>query len=73
MVIAVRRDRYDSDFKSLPEAEERFDRRAEYFASHHPVMAFWTMFVGIPLFILMTVSASTLVLTLPFAMVFGWY
>lgn len=31
------------------------------------------MFVGIPLFILMTVSASTLVLTLPFAMVFGWY
>ena len=55
------------------EAEERFDRRAGDFASHHPVMAFWTMFVGIPLFILMTVSASTLVLTLPFAMVFGWY
>ena len=59
--------------RSFREAEERFDRRAEYFASHHPVMAFWTMFVGIPLFILLTVSASTLVLTLPFAMVFGWY
>ena len=41
--------------RSFREAEERFDRRAEYFASHHPVMAFWTMFVGIPLFILMTV------------------
>ena len=48
--------------RAFREAEERFDRRAEYFASHHPVMAFWTMFVGIPLFILMTVSASTLVL-----------
>ena len=59
--------------RAFREAEERFDHRAEYFASHHPVMAFWTMFVGIPLFILMTVSASTLVLTLPFAMVFGWY
>ena len=37
--------------RAFREAEERFDRRAEYFASHHPVMAFWTMFVGIPLFI----------------------
>ena len=45
--------------RAFREAEERFDRRAEYFASHHPVMAFWAMFVGIPLFILMTVSAST--------------
>ena len=35
--------------RAFREAEERFDRRAEYFASHHPVMAFWTMFVGIPL------------------------
>ena len=59
--------------RAFREAEERFDRRAEYFASHHPVMAFWTMFVGIPLFIRKTVSASTLVLTIPFAMVFGWY
>lgn len=72
MVIAVRRDRYDSDFKSLPGGGRALRPQGGVFCID-PVMAFWTMFVGIPLFILMTVSASTLVLTLPFAMVFGWY
>lgn len=58
--------------KSIHKFEDDFDRKAERFAFHHPYLAFVTMFIGMPLFILMAVAASTTVLALPMAWIFGW-
>lgn len=47
-------------------------RKAERFVFHHPYIAFVMMFIGIPLFTLMAVAASTTVLILPIAWILGW-
>ena len=47
-------------------------RKAERFAFHHRYIAFVMMFIGIPLFTLMAVAASTTVLMLPIAWILGW-
>ncbi|MFR8547152.1 MAG: hypothetical protein ACLVEV_00785 [Lachnospiraceae bacterium] len=56
----------------LHRLEHRFDRRAERFAFHHPYAAFFAMFVGMPLLILLAVTATTFVLSFPMAYMFGW-
>lgn len=58
--------------KSIHKFEDDFDRKAERFAFHHPYIAFAMMFIGIPLFTLMAVAASTTVLILPVAWILGW-
>lgn len=58
--------------KSIHKFENRFDLRAEQFAFHHPFLAGLAMFIGMPVFILAAVSISTVVITLPFAWLFGW-
>lgn len=58
--------------KSIHKFEDDFDRKAERFAFHHQYIAFVMMFIGIPLFTLMAVSASTTVLILPIAWILGW-
>lgn len=58
--------------KSIHKFEDDFDRKAEQFAFHHPYIAFVMMFIGIPLFTLMEVAASTTVLILPIAWILGW-
>lgn len=58
--------------KSIHKFEDDFDRKAERFAFHHPYIAFVMMFIGIPLFTLMEVAASTTVLILPIAWILGW-
>ncbi|MDO4454629.1 MAG: hypothetical protein Q4B90_09055 [Eubacteriales bacterium] len=58
--------------KSIHKAEEKFDRRAEGFAFHHPLLAFFAMFVGMPFLILSLVLISTIVVVLPFTFLFGW-
>lgn len=57
--------------KSIHKFEDDFDRKAERFAFHHRYIAFVMMFIGIPLFILMAVAASTTVLILPIAWILG--
>ena len=40
--------------KSFHRIEETFDRKAEAFALRHPFLAFWVMFVGMPVMLLLT-------------------
>lgn len=58
--------------KSLHDLGERLDRRMEYFAAHHPCIAFFAMFVGVPAVILAAVCAGTAVLFFPLAWVMNW-
>ena len=58
--------------KSIHKFEDKFDRRAERFAFRHPYLAFFAMFIGMPIFILAAVAACTTVVTLPLALIFDW-
>ncbi len=49
-----------------------FDRKAEGFVFHHPVIAFFAMFVGMPVLILAMVSVGTLVIMFPISNWLGW-
>lgn len=58
--------------ESLHRFEIRFDQRAERFSFRHPHLAFLAMFIGLLIFTLIAVTASTTLITLPFALLFGW-
>lgn len=58
--------------KNIRRLTNGIDRRAEYFSFHHPYLAFFVMFVGLPLIILIAVSVSTVVITMPIAWLKGW-
>lgn len=58
--------------KSLYKFEDRFDQAAQRFASRCPYLAFWAMFVGVPVFILIAVCLCTAVTMLPVAWLMGW-
>lgn len=58
--------------KSIHKFEDRFDSQAERFVFHHPCLAFAAMFIGVPVFVLAAVTISTVVLTLPVALLCGW-
>lgn len=58
--------------KSIRRAEHAFDARAEKFIWKHPFLGFLALFVGMPVFILVCVCISTVVLTFPAAWLFGW-
>lgn len=57
--------------KSIHKLEYKFDRWAERFAFHHPYLAFFTMFIGMPLFILSMVAGLTILIILPISWIFG--
>lgn len=57
---------------SIHKMGEKFDRKAESFAFHHPLLAFWAMFLGMPVVILMVVSVCTMAIGLPVAALMGW-
>ncbi len=59
--------------RSIYKMEESFDRKAEYFLFHHPFAAFWLIFLGMPLAILLIVSVSTVLLILLMRLLTGWY
>ncbi len=59
-------------WKSIRNFEDKFDRKAERFALHHPYLAFFAMFTGMPFFILIVVAVLTTLITLPMAWIFGW-
>lgn len=52
--------------------EQRFDAKAERFIWHHPLLGFISIFVGMPLLVLVCVCISTIVIVLPIALIFGW-
>lgn len=58
--------------KSFHRIEETFYRRAEEFALRHPFLAFWVMFVGMPVILLLTVSLSTMIIVMPLHYLLGW-
>ena len=52
--------------------EQRFDAKAERFIWHHPLLGFFFIFIGMPLFVLLGVCISTVVIAFPMAWLFGW-
>lgn len=62
-----------SFMKSFRKLEMKFDRNAEWFASHHPCFAFIAMFIGLPAFILLSVALVTTIITIPLGWMLGWF
>ena len=58
--------------KYIRKFEDKFDRNAEQFTFHHPYIAFIAMFIGMPIFILIAVTASTMIIAFPVAWILGW-
>lgn len=58
--------------KSFYEAEYKFDAAAERFFFYHPYLGFFTVFIGMPIFILGAVVISTTVIMLPLSFLCGW-
>ena len=58
--------------KSIRKFEYNFDLKAEQFIWHHPLLGFFLLFIGMPLFILLGVCISTVVIAFPMAWLFGW-
>lgn len=46
--------------------------KAERFIWHHPLLGFFFIFIGMPLFVLLGVCISTIVIAFPMAWLFGW-
>ena len=58
--------------KSIRKFEYKFDLKAEQFIWHHPLLGFFLLFIWMPLFILLGVCISTVVIAFPMAWLFGW-
>lgn len=58
--------------KSIRKFEREFDVRAERFFWKHPFLGFLSVFVGMPIFVLICVCVSTAVIALPAAWLFGF-
>lgn len=52
--------------------EKWFDTSIEGLIACHQVLGFVTIFVGMPLLVLLAVCAGTTIVMLPLAWVFGW-
>lgn len=50
-----------SIIKAIKKCEYDFEVRAEKFLWHHPVLGFFSIFVGMPLIVLCAVCAITIV------------
>lgn len=61
-----------SFMKSIRRLEAKFDHKAERFVFHHPYLGFFAMFLIMPILILATVAAITMLIALPTAFLFGW-
>lgn len=58
--------------RSIRRFEHEFDRKAEQFAWKHPFAGALSVFVGLPVFILLSVCISTAALVFPMAWILGW-
>lgn len=58
--------------KSIRKFEREFDLRAEQFFWRHPFLGFLSIFVGMPILVLMCVCVSTTVIAFPIAWMLGY-
>lgn len=58
--------------KSIRKIEYKFDLKAEKFIRHRPLLGSFFIFIGMPLFVLLGVCISTVVIAFPMAWLFGW-
>lgn len=58
--------------RSIQNLERGFDARAERFLWHHPVLGFFSIFIGMPLLTLAGVCASTVLVVFPIGWLLGW-
>lgn len=58
--------------KSIRAFEHAFDLKAEQFLWKHPFLGLLSIFVGMPIFVLVCVCISTVVIAFPVAWLFGW-
>ena len=58
--------------KSIRKFEREFDFRAEHFLWKHPFLGFLSIFVGMPIFVLICVCVSTTVIVLLITWFFGF-
>ena len=61
-----------SFMKSIRRLEAKSDRKAERFVFNHPYLGFFAMFLIMPILILATVAAITMLIALPTAFLFCW-
>ena len=52
--------------------QNKFDKAVEKFMYRHPYVAFLTLFIGMPIFILIAVFVCTTVAILPISWAMGW-
>ena len=50
-----------------------YEKMFQGFVRVHPVFGMVTVFVGLPTFILLSVFLSATAITLPMALLFGWF
>ncbi|MBO5093664.1 MAG: hypothetical protein J6C33_04820 [Lachnospiraceae bacterium] len=58
--------------RSVRKLEYALDLRTKKFVLGHPFLGFLSVFIGIPVFILVCVCASTVAVAFPIAWLFGW-
>lgn len=58
--------------ESIQKAEYEFDRKAERFFWRHPVLGFLSIFIGMPILILICVCVSTVAILFTIAWLMGW-
>lgn len=59
--------------KIIRQFEQKIDLKAEQFFWKHPLFGFFSIFVGIPIFVLACVCLSTIVIVFPMVWLFGWF
>ncbi len=58
--------------KAIQNLERRFDAKAERFLWRHPFLGFFSIFIGMPAFVLAGVCVSTTLVLFPIAWLMGW-
>ena len=58
--------------KKIKEKEIVLEHWAERWMLHHPYMGLFLMVVGMPVFVLLAVAASTMLIMLPVSCFMGW-
>lgn len=58
--------------ESIQRVECEFDRKAERFLWQHPVLGFFSVFIGMPVLVLICVCVGTAVISFPIAWLMGW-
>ena len=71
-IIMIKGVRRMSIIKSIRKFERIFDIKAEKFMWRHPFIGFFSIFIGMPIFILVCVCISTIAIVFPMAWIFGW-